>query len=371
MNIGIDAHMLGHRETGNETYILQLTQALTEVDDQDDFFVAAEDRELLSPDIRRRRNVHVLELRTRSAVFRLLVELPGLARRHRFDVLHCTYHVPPRCPCPLVVTVHDISFERHPEFFSIRDRFVLGTLVPHSVRQAHQVITDTEFAKRDLMEIYHLPANKINVTNYAAGQQFHPIQDLDLLSDVRKRYQTSDRFILTVGNLQPRKNLVRLVNAYAQMKQAHGLAHKLVIVGQSAWKSSAVFKAVETNGLDDDVFFTGFIPAEDLPLLYTAAQVFVYPSLYEGFGLPVLEAMACGTPVITSNSSSLPEIAEGAARLVDPRNTDDLAAALVQVLSDQGLQKEMREKGLARARTFSWERTAHQTLEVYRQVARV
>ena len=178
---------------------------------------------------------------------------------------------------------------------------------------AQQVITDTENAKRDLVQTYHLSPDKITVTHYAAGAQFRRISDQDSLNAIRARYGTGERFILAVGNLQPRKNLERLIQALAHAKAEGGLPHKLVIVGQRAWRDAPILKAAQ--GLANEVLLTGYVPADDLPLLYNAAEVFVYPSLYEGFGLPVLEAMACGTPVIASNVSSLPEIAGDAAQI--------------------------------------------------------
>lgn len=369
MNIGIDAHMLGHHETGNETYIFELVQALTELDQTDQFFIYVEQPAALPDEVTRRANVHIRELETRSPAPRLLSELPRRAGQDRLDLLHVTYNAPLRLhrSCALVVTVHDISFTRFPQFFSRRDRLVLGTLVPRSVRAAKQVITDSDSAKRDLLAEYRLPADKVTVTYYAAGPQFRSIADPMQLENVRAKYNTSERFILTVGNLQPRKNIERLVAAFAQAKQEYHLPHRLVIVGQTQWRGSAVAAAVQAQGLASEVLLTGYVPDEDLIGLYSAAEIFVYPSLYEGFGLPVLEAMACGAPVIASNIGPLPEITGGAARLVDPYQVDDIACALGELGNNAVLRAQRREAGLARATKFSWTRTAEQTLEVYKR----
>lgn len=365
MRIAIDAHMLGHHETGNETYIRELIRALAELESGDEFFVLVEDKGLapLLPQA----NWHVVPFATRSPWRRLLFELPRLAKEYRFDVLHVTYHAPLFCSCPFVVTVHDVSFVRHPEFFSLRDRLVLSALVPRSARAARAVLTDTEFTKRDLIEMYALPSQKIIVTPYAAAARFRPSTDAAALAAIREKYQTSEHFILAVGNLQPRKNLSRLVEAYAHARQTYALPHKLVLVGPSHWKASAVTRAIAANEVREHVLLTGFVAEDDLRLLYNAADVFVFPSLYEGFGLPILEAMACGTPVVASNAAAVPEVAGDAARLFDPQDTHELAEALSEVVANVELRDTLKQKGLARAQKFSWRETARQTLAVYRE----
>jgi glycosyltransferase involved in cell wall biosynthesis len=365
MNIGIDAHMLGHNETGNETYILELARALAKRDSGDTFILYLESPDALPPEIATASQVRVVRYIARSGVRRLLWELPQRAAQDRLDVLHLSYNAPPRMPasCALVVTIHDISFEHFPEFFSPQLRAFLKFSVPRSAHAAHQVITDTEDAKNHLMQTYGLAGEKITVTHYAAGAQFRRIEDPALLEGVRAKYNTGEPFILAVGNLQPRKNWTRLIRSFLQAKRAARLPHKLVIVGQRLWRDAAILEAAHDD--PDAVILTGYVPAEDLPLLYNAAQMFAYPSLYEGFGLPVVEAMACGTPVITSNVSCMPEIAGDAALLVNPYHEAEIAAALVRLASDAEYRAELGALGLARARAFAWERTAQQTLEVY------
>jgi glycosyltransferase involved in cell wall biosynthesis len=210
--------------------------------------------------------------------------------------------------------------------------------------------------------------SKIRVTPYAAHTRFRVLPDRSLLSQVKSKYKTSNHFILAVSNMQPRKNLSRLMQAFARARQQHGIPHKLVLVGQQLWLTEN--DLAQARILGDSVVLTGYVPDADLPLLYNAADVFAYPSLYEGFGLPVLEAMACGTPVITSNLSSLPEVAGDAALLVNPYSVEEMSDALVQVLTNGALKTSLRERGLARAGTFSWERTARQTVEVYHLAGR-
>jgi glycosyltransferase involved in cell wall biosynthesis len=370
MNIGIDAHMLGHNETGNETYILELVSALARRDGEDTFFVYVENPDILPPEIHAARHLRIVSYETRSRVRRLLRELPQRAAHNQLDVLHISYNAPPRLPaaCALVVTIHDVSFEEHPEWFPWKLRAFLKWSVPRSARQAQQILTDTECAKNDLIRLYDIAPEKIQVTPYAADTRFRPIQDAGALQTLRAKYNTSDHFILAVGNMQPRKNWVRLMEAFARAKQQFALPHKLVIVGQRLWLADPVFDHARAFG--DAIILTGYVPDADLPMLYNAADVFCYPSLYEGFGLPVLEAMACGTAVITSNVSSLPEVAGDAARLVNPYDVDEMAHALGETLSDLSYRQGLRERGQARAQLFSWTRTAQQTVEAYHRAAR-
>jgi glycosyltransferase involved in cell wall biosynthesis len=289
-------------------------------------------------------------------------------------LLHVTYNAPPLCPCPTVVTIHDISFEHYPQFFSPRDRLILKTLVPLSARRARRIITVSEHAKGEIMACYDITADKIAVTYEAAGEQFRPITNPTALQTVRTKYGIPDGpFILALGNLQPRKNIRRLVEAFArldlsQRKVQSLLQSTLVIAGKAQWRESEIFQSVRDRGLEDAVILPGYVDDADLPALYSAATVFVYPSLYEGFGLPPLEAMACGTPVISSNAASLPEVVSDAALTIDPTDIDALAQALVEVLSSPERQEDLRQRGLRRVAQFSWDRCAAETLSVYREV---
>jgi glycosyltransferase involved in cell wall biosynthesis len=369
MRIGVDAHMLGLNETGNETYVFELLRALASLTLDDRILVYVERPEALPAEFKHAPHISIVPYRTKSGTRRLLLELPRLAARDRLDVLHISYNAPLHLPvhCALVVTVHDISFEHFPRFFSRRLRAFLRTSVPRSVRAAQHVITDTENAKWDIVKTYRLSPDKITVTHYAAGAHFRVINDAAQLRAIRAKYKTGDRFVLAVGNLQPRKNWERLIRAFARAAGDGALPHKLVMVGQRHWQNAPILEAA--GRLGEQVVITGYVSPDDLLLLYNAAEVFAFPSLYEGFGLPVLEAMACGTPVITSNVSSLPEIAGDAALLVDPYREQQIAEALARMMQDEGFRAELGARGLARAREFSWDRTARQTLEVYHTAA--
>jgi len=214
--------------------------------------------------------------------------------------------------------------------------------------------------------MYHKPISLEHIVSEAADRRFRPMEAVDI-EPILREYSVETPYILYVGALESRKNLPRLLEAYTLLRQ-WSTGWRLVIVGARKWKSSPIFETVQRLQLESHVTFTGYVADEHLPALYAGADLFAFPSLYEGFGLPVLEAMACGTPVVTSNSSSLPEVAGDAALLVDPYNVDEIAAAMRRILEDTNLAQELRMHGLARAAQFTWERTARETIEVYEKV---
>jgi glycosyltransferase involved in cell wall biosynthesis len=241
----------------------------------------------------------------------------------------------------------------------------LNKWVPNSVRRADHVIAVSEATRQDLIELYQTPPEKITTLHHGVTAQFKPVEESNYLSTVRDKYGLDERpFILSVGTIQPRKNYKRLVQAFAQIDKSFSL----VIIGSKGWYYDEIFAEVAKHGLEKRVCFPGFVADADLPALYSAASLFVYPSLYEGFGLPVLEAMACGTPVIASNQSSLPEVVGEAGLLVDPYDVAALATAMSQVLSDTNLQKQLAKAGQEQAKKFTWEGMATKLLELYQQI---
>ena len=372
MRIAIDAHMVGERETGNETYTLNLVRALiahpaVERGESEILLYTTHPDRLrarLGPDAR----ACIRLIRPGSAPFRIGLGMPLAGLRDHLDLLHVTYVAPPVCRCPLVVSVHDISFDKHPTFFSPRVRVMLKALVPLSMRRASRVITLSEHARQEIIARYGLPAEHIAVTYLAAAPHYHPVIDSAVLSDMRQRYGLGPSYILALGNLQPRKNLLRLVEAYTQVRQQGHLAGvQLVLAGKAQRRESELFAGAARSSHAADIIFPGYVADADLPAVYSGAGAYVYPSLYEGFGLPPLEAMACGTPVICSNAASLPEVIGDAALTFDPHDTAALAAALIRLHGDAGLRDELRQKGLRRAAQFSWTRCADETMAIYRQ----
>ena len=285
------------------------------------------------------------------------------------DVLHVTdYLIPQVRKAKLVVTIHDITPLLLPQYHNRYTRTYIRNKLLSIGERADRIIAVSENTKRDIMHSLSIPESKIKVIYEAIDKSYHPIEDIKFLNRIRKRYTLPDKFILHVGTIEPRKNITRLIKAFSTLKKMKSLKHKLVIAGQKGWRYSDIFREVKDLDLEGEVIFIGYVSEEDLPGLYNAAQVFVYPSLYEGFGLAPLEAMACGTPVICSHTSSLPEVVGDVAILVDPYNIDEMARAIGEVLTDEGLRQEMGAKGLKRASLFSWEKTARETLSVYRDL---
>ncbi|MCR4405362.1 MAG: glycosyltransferase family 4 protein [Anaerolineae bacterium] len=301
---------------------------------------------------------------------RLRLPLPVELITGAVDVFHSPdFTLPPVWRARTVLTVHDLSFLRVPQCFTNALRRYLEQVVPRSVSRADHVIADSESTKRDLAELLGTPADKVTVIYSGVEPRFRPITDRARLEAVRRRYNLPERFILSVGTLQPRKNFGVLIEAFSRLKVGTGSC-KLVIVGGKGWLYEDIFARVEGLGLQGEVSFPSFVADEDLPAIYNLAEVFALPSLYEGFGLPPLEAMACGTPVVTSNTSSLPEVVGDAGLMVEPMDVDGLARAMARLLEDGDLRREMAQRGLARAREFTWERAARQLLAVYTGVMR-
>jgi len=284
------------------------------------------------------------------------------------DLFHATEHLLPRfSSVRTVFTLHDLIFLFHPETHKPLNRWFLTLMMPRFLRAADAVIAVSECTKRDAIRFYSIPEEKITVIYEGVSPRFRPANP-EAVRAVREKYGLPERFILYVGTIEPRKNLTTLLEAFHHLLATRDL--RLVFVGKKGWLYEGFFRRLRELGLEDRVIFTGYVPDEDLPAIYSAADLFVFPSLYEGFGLPVLEAMACGTPVVCSNTSSLPEVAGDAAILVDPTDVRALAGAMERVLTDEHLRAEIYAKGLGRARQFTWAKAAQETLKVYLEVMR-
>ncbi len=284
------------------------------------------------------------------------------------DIFHSPdFTLPPtRRRTRTLLTVHDLSFIRDPESAVPVLRAYLNRVVPRSVARADHVLADSEATRADLMELYGTPPGKITVLYSGVNDSFRPVRDPAALASLRARYGLGAApFVLAVGTLQPRKNYVRLIQAMAQLPAGANL----VIAGGRGWLYDAIFAEVERLGWRERVIFAGFVADDDLPALYSAARVLAYPSLYEGFGLPILEAFACGTPVVTSTASCLPEVAGDAALLVPPTDVAALAAALERALTDEAARAELIARGFERVKAFSWAASAQKLVGIYRQLA--
>jgi glycosyltransferase involved in cell wall biosynthesis len=295
--------------------------------------------------------------------------LPVLLAKDDIDVFHAPgYIMPLLTTVPSVVTIHDTIAMQYPEYCLRSNLLHYRMFLPPTVARARRIITTTEYSKRDIVATLGAAADTIDVIPLGVHHSFAPVEDESLVNEVVNRYGLPARIILFVGNLEPKKNIARIIDAFDALRTRVNVPHALVIVGRKGWLYKRLVRKVRSLGLERRVIFLGNVPLPDLVLLYNAADVFVFPSLYEGFGIPPLEAMACGTPVVASNAASLPEVVGDAAITVDPRDTRGIGEAVYAVVTDDGLRRSLREKGLKRARPFTWERTARKTVEVYRKV---
>jgi glycosyltransferase involved in cell wall biosynthesis len=274
--------------------------------------------------------------------------------------------------CGGVVTIYDLSLDRVPrpsrKLFGQRRSFLRTRRTAH---RASRIVTISEHSARDIVELYGVAREKITIVSPAAGPEFYPVQDPDVLAAVRARYGiTRTGFVLSGGGTEPRKNLVRLIEAFGQAPRLRDSLN-LVVVGGMGRGAEPIREAVRRARLEKAVIFPGYVPLEDLRALYSACVLFAFPSLYEGFGMPVLEAMACGAPVVSSNAASLPEVAGDAALLVDPLDVERLAAAMMQVVEDAGRREDLRKRGALRVKAFSWEQSARDQLRVYQDLAQL
>lgn len=284
------------------------------------------------------------------------------------DLLHAPdFTLPPvRRGVRTLLTVHDLSFERAPQTAAPGLRAYLGRVVPRSVARADHVLADSEATRQDLIDLYQTAPEKISVLYSGVDARFRPVDDPAAIQAVRSKYDIGESpYLFSVGTVQPRKNYGRLAEALHHLDRPD---LKLVIAGGQGWLSDDLYQTIEHLKLGNRVQFIGFADDDDLPALYSGAQAFVYPALYEGFGLPPLEAMACGTPVVTSNVSSLPEVVDNAGLTVDPTSVDDIVEALHSALDNDPLRSQLRRQGLARAKLFTWERAATQLLIHYQEL---
>jgi glycosyltransferase involved in cell wall biosynthesis len=363
MNIGIDSHNTEREGEGNSTYWRGLVSALLEDAGQDDVTLFAADpshgfyRTLAGGG--RPRMVRVAQ---GGGIARLAFTLGAAATRARVDCLHAQYFAPLGYRGPLILAVHDLAYVHMPETFPRALRVALRLLVPWSLARATHIVTLSEFSRRDIVACYGISARRITVVPAAARSTFRPSSP-DTTAGVLSRYGLKPGFVFTVSRLNRRKNLGRLIQACTLLRERGMRELELVIAGKPDFGAQHVLTHA---GHDGSTRWVGLLPEEDLSAFYTGAAAFVYPSLFEGFGLPILEAMACGAPVIASNRTAMPELLGDAGLLVDPENVQALAVSIAQIIGDRTLAKELGQRGLARSRQYSWAATARRTLAVYR-----
>ena len=369
MRIGIDYTAAVRQSAGIGRYTRELIRALSRIDLENDYvlFSAGRDQnEALWPDNYRRRSLPLTDRHLAILWHRLRLPLPVELITGSIDIYHSPdFVLPPVARARTALTVHDLSFMRYPECSSPPLLDYLMRHVPRSVARADLILADSQSTLRDLVDLLHVTEECVQVVYPAIGDRFQPVP-LTKAQSVHERYGIRRPYILSLGTLQPRKNYPRLIQAFARLRAERGIPHQLVIGGGRGWLGEAIEETITSLGLEDHVHLAGFIDDGDLPALYSAADLFSFPSLYEGFGIPVLEAMACGTPVVTSNVSSLPEAAGDAALLVDPLDVGDIAQAIWRALDDSDLRYRLIERGLVQSTVFTWDRSARELLDAYR-----
>ena len=378
MRIGIDARTLSGRFTGDRTYWRGLIGGLAATDTENEYVlytrgpIEGEPPPGLGPNFTWRQIVN-----PRNDALWMLSAFPRALKAGKIDVAHTQYNIPLLgAPCPVVTTIHDVSFQVHPELFLPKDRWILQNLVPRSIQKAAAIVAVSESTRRDILRLNKtVTKEKVHVVLEAAGKQFQiPAGGQETArAAVNKRLELSDTpYLLAVGVLQPRKNLETLLDAFALLKLGpHPPPHRLIIAGKRGWldETDAQMAALPAE-VTRDIVLAGYVADADLPALYGGADALCYPSRYEGFGLPPLEAMACGCPVLCSRASSLPEVVGDAGILLPAEDSHAWAHALETLLASPVVQARWRERGPERAALFSWEKAARETLTVYEECLR-
>jgi glycosyltransferase involved in cell wall biosynthesis len=365
LHIGFDAHSIGTGLGGNETYASNLIEALAEVDTQNRYTLYVTRQAAIDRYAHRWPNVTIRKTLPHTPLVRIPLTLAAELRRRPIDILHVQYTAPPLAPCDTVVMIHDLSFEHIPETFKRRSWMQLRLTVRRTARSASHILTDSEYSRQDILRTYRLPPERVTTTPLAASSRFKPVHDRGVLD----KYGISGDYILAVGSIQPRKNIARLIRGYTRMLSQHSdNAPRLVIVGKRAWLFEDTIRAAAISSANDKILFTGYVPERELAALYTGALCFAYPSYFEGFGIPLLEAMRCGTPTITSDRTCFPEVVGDASLIIDPFDEESIAAGLWRMISDVALREQLRSRGFVQSSLFDWRKTARLTLDVYEEV---
>lgn len=381
MKIGIDIRNLGKKRTGDEAVFFNLVKNLALIDNANEYFLFTDisDAAILeeirsSLDLKNKPNFKIIPLKSRNRFAWNFWTLPRHLRKNPVDIYHTQYIVPWFVPrkIKIITVIHDISFNFFPRLIRFADLFFLKTLIPISIRRADKVIGVSEFTQREIIKYYKInPEKTAFVHNSVDDDSFNKKYSAEELEAVRKKYHLPKKFILYIGTLQPRKNLPRLIEAYAQAKKELDSETKLVLGGIRGHNFDEQIDAeIKKSGLEKEIIFPGYIDTKDKPAVFQLADVFCFPSLYEGFGIPILEAMAAGTPVIASDIPPHRETAGEAAEFFDPRDKDELAQKIVSVCQDTELKNTLIEKGRIQVKKFSWKNNAQKMLAIYGDTAK-
>ncbi|HLM84149.1 MAG TPA: glycosyltransferase family 1 protein [Candidatus Bathyarchaeia archaeon] len=387
MKIGIDIRLIGKKQTGSEAVFFNLVKNLADINrggltstDKEYFLYTDNDPEKnsdLKSEIEKLRlsnKFKIVFLNSPNRFWWNLWALPNYLRKNPVDVFHTQYIAPFWLPknVKLVLTIHDISFNFFPKFIKFSDLLFLKTLIPRSLRMASKIIAVSSFTKNEIEKYYHIPAdNVVSIHNGVDFELFNQAIAQEIREEVRKKYNLPEKFLLYIGTLQPRKNIPVLIESLKILNEKYNQEGiRLVIAGNRKAHNFdlKINEAISKYNLQDSVIFPGWIDGEDKPALYKLAQCFVFPSLYEGFGIPIIEAMAAGVPVVSSNSSCLPEVGKDGALYADQKKPEEFAKIIQEVLSDENLRKDLIAKGSETAKNYTWQKNAQKTLELYKNL---
>ena len=374
MKIAIDGTILKEQITGTGFYIINLIAGLIKIDDENDYFIFTDEivyRSFIKID---KSNFHLVHKKFKNRIVRVLWQwfiLPFHLKKIKIDVLHSPNYITPliKLGFKVIVTIHDLTFILFPEKFTIIKRILYSKMVPVFIRISDLVIADSESTKKDILKLFRIEARKVFVTYASYPEYYNDKGDLKISKEIIKSYGIKKDYILYVGMIEPRKNILLLLQAFKMLDGFLDL--DLVIIGKKGWYFKEIdffIKNIEKENMKNEIIFTGYIPESRLKHFFKAAFMFVYPSLYEGFGLPPLQAMACGVPVITSDASSLPEVVGEAAIKINPKNLIELVDNIKLLYADQQFRNLLIKKGLERSKLFNLEKIAKNTLNIYKNI---
>lgn len=373
MKIGINARYLQKETSGIINYLLNLIINLKKIDRQNEYILFfGNDKPVPAEVLCDNFKSDIPSMPTNSQIMRVLWEhlyLPVAIKKLKIDVFHePSFIAPVFKKCPTVITIYDLAFLYYPKCFTRRNVMYFKAMLAGSINRADAIIAISENTKKDIINHFKVHPDKIKVIYGGVDAFFRIVNNAEETSRVKRKFNITKEYILNVSLISPRKNLISLLKSFKKLREDKNIDCQLVIAGGKGWRYKDIFKMVRLLELDNNIIFTDYVSNEELLHLYNNAMLFAYPSLYEGFGLPILEAMACGCPVVSSSTSSIPEVCADAAMLVNPESIDDLTEAIYIMITEDSIKQVYKKKGLERIKYFLWEGTAQKTLSVYKKV---
>lgn len=371
MKIGIEARWITYNKTGFGNYALNLLKELGNIDDKNEFLVYL-NSDFSNNEIFSKPNFKKRVIKTPPGIYKhISIPLDIITKKRKFDFFHFLYNAPSLLlPCPFILTIHDVSYKYIPNMLSKRNLLSINTQLLLNAKKASKIITVSESSKKDIINFYKIPEEKIKVIYEGVDDSFRPMNGDQERRGIVEKYGLPSKFLLYVGTYLPHKNLETLLYAYHELRRNQKISQVLVLAGKKGRNYDVISHLISKLCLDKDVKTIGFVRDEDLPYIYNLSDLFIFPSIYEGFGLPLLEAMACGVPVISSDTSCLPEIGGNAALYFSPKEIEELARKIFSVITNKNLRNDLIARGFRRAKLFSWKTMAEKTLHLYQNVNR-